>query len=84
MTQVNVHEAKTQLSALIARVLDGEQITIARAGKPVVDLIPHERTTIVYGLGRDEPEHDPALFDGTDPEIQEMFYGPDWAEGSTR
>jgi len=80
MTQVNVHEAKTQLSALIARVLDGEQITIARAGKPVVDLIPHERTTIVYGLLKDEPLPDPALFDGIDPEIQEMFYGPDGAE----
>lgn len=78
MTQVNVHEAKTQLSALIARVLDGEQITIARAGKPVVDLIPHERMSIVYGLGRGEAEHDPNLFDGIDPEIQEMFYGPCW------
>ncbi|MBS1674783.1 MAG: type II toxin-antitoxin system prevent-host-death family antitoxin [Actinobacteria bacterium] len=78
MTQVNVHEAKTQLSALIARVLDGEQITIARAGKPMVDLVPHERVALVYGLGRDEAPHDPAIFDGVDPEIQEMFYGPEW------
>lgn len=79
MTQVNVHEAKTQLSALIARVLDGEQITIARAGKPVVDIVRHERATVVYGTLAHEPEHDPAIFDGIDPEIQEMFYGPDWA-----
>lgn len=77
MTQVNVHEAKTQLSALIARVLDGEQITIARAGKPVVDLVPHERVTLVYGLLAHEDLPDSSLFDGVDPEIQEMFYGPD-------
>lgn len=84
MTQVNVHEAKTHLSALIARVLDGEQITIARAGTPVVDIVPHTHTTIVYGLLAHEELPDPALFDGIDPEIQEMFYGPDWAEESAR
>lgn len=38
-TQVNVHEAKSQLSKLIEKVLAGEQVTIARAGKPVVDLV---------------------------------------------
>lgn len=37
--QVNVLDAKTNLSALIAKVLEGEQVTIARAGTPVVDLI---------------------------------------------
>ena len=36
--QVNVHEAKTQLSALIARVEAGEEVVIARRGKPVVRL----------------------------------------------
>ncbi|NYE18256.1 type II toxin-antitoxin system Phd/YefM family antitoxin [Microbacterium immunditiarum] len=74
MAQVNVHEAKSQLSALIARVLAGEQVTIARAGVPVVDLVPHRGVEIVYGLGRDEPEHDPAIFDGIDEEIRALFY----------
>jgi prevent-host-death family protein len=41
MKQVNVHEAKTQLSRLLQEVEDGEEITIARAGKPVARLIPH-------------------------------------------
>ncbi|MBD3942241.1 type II toxin-antitoxin system prevent-host-death family antitoxin [Microbacterium sp. NEAU-LLC] len=75
MTQVNVHEAKSQLSALIARVLAGEEITIARAGVPVVDIIPHRDISVVYGLGRSEPAHDPTLFDGIDDEVAELFYG---------
>lgn len=77
MTQVNVHEAKSQLSALIARVLAGEEITIARAGTPVVDLIPHRDVVIEFGLGRSEPPHDPAVFDDADDEVAAMFYGAD-------
>ena len=37
---VNVHEAKTHLSRLLERVSKGEEITIARAGKPVAKLVP--------------------------------------------
>lgn len=37
---VNVHEAKTRLSSLLARVARGEEIVIARAGKPLARLIP--------------------------------------------
>lgn len=37
---VNVHEAKTQLSRLLARVEAGEEITIARAGHPFARLVP--------------------------------------------
>lgn len=40
MTVVNIHEAKTQLSRLIERVLAGESLVIARAGKPLVRLVP--------------------------------------------
>ena len=39
---VNVHDAKTQLSALLNRVLQGEEITIARSGTPVARLVPLE------------------------------------------
>jgi antitoxin (DNA-binding transcriptional repressor) of toxin-antitoxin stability system len=75
MVQVNVYDAKTQLSSLIARVLDGEQVTIARAGVPLVDLVVHDRIQVVYGLGSGSLEHDPAVFDGVDDEISTMFYG---------
>ena len=39
-TTVNVHEAKTQLSRLLRRVAMGEEVVIARAGKPVARLVP--------------------------------------------
>lgn len=42
MPTINMHEAKTQLSKLVERALDGEEIVIARAGKPVVKLVPIE------------------------------------------
>lgn len=40
MDIVNVHEAKTQLSRLLERVAAGEQIIIARHGKPIAKLVP--------------------------------------------
>ena len=40
MTTVTIHEAKTHLSKLIARVLAGEEVTIARGREEVVKLIP--------------------------------------------
>jgi len=39
--QVNVHEAKTHLSRLLERVEAGEEIVVARAGRPVARLVPH-------------------------------------------
>lgn len=45
MTQVDIHEAKTHLSRLIARAAVGEEIVIAKAGKAVARLVPHLRTT---------------------------------------
>lgn len=40
MLTVNVHQAKTQLSKLIARVEGGEEVVIARAGRAVVRMVP--------------------------------------------
>ncbi len=39
MTQVNIHEAKTHLSKLIRKVLSGEEVVIAKGGKPLVKLV---------------------------------------------
>lgn len=39
MLTVNIHEAKTQLSRLIARVEGGEEVVIARSGKAVARLV---------------------------------------------
>jgi prevent-host-death family protein len=40
MASVNVHEAKTHLSRLLDRALRGEEIVIARAGRPLARLVP--------------------------------------------
>jgi prevent-host-death family protein len=37
---VNIHEAKTHLSRLLAEVAAGEEIVIAKAGKPVARIVP--------------------------------------------
>lgn len=38
--EVNIHEAKTHLSRLLERVTMGEEVIIAKAGKPVAKLVP--------------------------------------------
>jgi prevent-host-death family protein len=42
---INIYEAKTQLSKLIARVEEGEEITISRNGRPAARLVPVGRRT---------------------------------------
>jgi len=46
MSTVNIHEAKTHLSRLIERVSEGEEIVIAKSGKPVARLVPYERPRV--------------------------------------
>jgi len=41
---VNIHEAKTHLSNLLQRVMVGEEIIIAKAGRPVARLVPFAET----------------------------------------
>ncbi len=43
MSQVNLHEAKTHLSRLVERAARGEEIIIARSGKPVAKLVAFDR-----------------------------------------
>lgn len=51
-TTVNIFEAKTNLSKLVERVENGEEVIIARAGKPVARLtrLEPEKKPIVFGL----------------------------------
>lgn len=51
MSTVNVHEAKTHLSRLLARVEAGEEIVIARSGKPVARLVAHHERRPVRRFG---------------------------------
>ena len=56
MKRVNIHEAKTHLSALLARVEAGEEVIIAKAGRPIARLVPAEELA-ARELGWDKGAH---------------------------
>ena len=58
---VNVHAAKTHLSSLLDLVARGEEVIIARAGKPVARLIP--LAPVERPLGFVQAAVDPSFFD---------------------
>ena len=47
MQQYNIHAAKTQLSALVEKAANGDAFIIAKAGKPMVKVIPFSPQNIV-------------------------------------
>jgi len=72
--QVNIHDAKTQLSRLLEDVERGERIIIARAGEPVAVLAPYRAATRRRKLGQfaGEATIHPD-FDELPPEIAAAF-----------
>ncbi len=73
---INIYEAKTQLSKLIARVEEGEEITISRNGRPAARLVPIERRTAPRVPGALKGQivlHDD--FDDLDEETLRDWYG---------
>ncbi|MDU9049172.1 MAG: hypothetical protein Q3M30_09985 [Candidatus Electrothrix sp. Rat3] len=76
--QINLHEAKTQLSALGKRAWAGERIVIVLEGKPYLELVPHRK---------EEKRRRPGRFKGkirisddfteTPDDIVRSFYGED-------
>jgi prevent-host-death family protein len=76
MASVNIHAAKTHLSRLVERVEAGEEIVIARAGRPVARLVPYRavreprRPGLWNGRVRLRPD-----FDAPDPAIVRSFEG---------
>lgn len=52
MAQVNIHEAKTHLSRLLDAVCHGEEIILAKSGKPIAKLIPFTPPNPVRKPGR--------------------------------
>jgi prevent-host-death family protein len=70
MIEVNIHEAKTHLSRLLARVEAGEEIIIARNGEPVAKLVavPKAPTKRVLGADRGAVIISEDFDDPVDPE----------------
>ena len=77
--QINLYEAKTQLSRLVDRAAGGEEIIIAKGGRPLARLVPLARRTaprefgFLAGQVRITPDFDAPLPDelaaafGSDP-----------------
>ena len=79
MTMVNIHEAKTHLSRLLDRVVQGDEIVIAKAGKPIAKLVPyHEKRKGPRVPGTEKGKiwmsED---FDEFTPDLEKDFYGED-------
>ena len=79
MRTVNIHEAKTHLSRLVDRAAKGEPFIIAKAGKPLVKVIPLDAATDAkprrFGFMEGAftvPDDFDTMFQD---EIEEMFYG---------
>ena len=76
MATVNVHEAKTHLSRLLARVEAGDEVVIARRGRPIARI-----SRIEQPRQRREPGHDRIVihpdFDDPIPEWDPDYSHPD-------
>jgi prevent-host-death family protein len=80
MRTVNIHEAKTHLSRLVERAAKGEPFIIAKAGKPLVKVVPLDEPAVrePKRLGFMPDLKVPDDFDTMfQDEIEEMFYGED-------
>jgi prevent-host-death family protein len=79
MRTVNIHEAKTHLSRLVEQAADGEGFIIAKAGKPMVKVVPLDSPapSHIRRLGFMEGEIEvPDDFDRIDAEeIRKLFEG---------
>ncbi len=74
MSIVNVHEAKTNLSRLLARVEAGDEIVIARGGKPIARLEPIHAPTVNLGF-LDLPDIPDDFFAPLDDETLDEDWG---------
>ncbi len=77
MTQVNMHEAKSNLSRLVEALVSGNEseVTISRNGRPAVRMtvITEERPKRVFGFAKGRFAFDYDAFQALDAEIQAMF-----------
>ena len=78
MRTVNVHAAKTHLSSLLEDVQNGEEVIIAKAGKPIARIVPFDeaRKPRQPGTLRGRFWAAPDAWD-PDPELERLFYEGD-------
>ena len=76
MNIINLYEAKTHLSKVINQAVKGEEVVIARSGKPVVRLVPYDQSQTMRkpGIWKGKVKVDPD-FDASSPQMEKLFYG---------
>lgn len=74
--QVNLHEAKTHLSRLIQEATEGQEVVIAKAGKPMARLVAYQAPSPIRkpGIWRDQVQIEPD-FDTLPPKLETAFRG---------
>ncbi|MBI4545342.1 MAG: type II toxin-antitoxin system prevent-host-death family antitoxin [Gemmatimonadetes bacterium] len=83
MKKVNIHEAKTHLSRLVEEAVRGEDVVIARAGKPLVRLVPVSALEgprplgLLAGKVRESED-----WWAPDPALEALFYGDEQGEAN--
>ncbi len=74
--QVNIYETKTMLSKLINRAIEGEEVIIAKSGKPVARIVPiiKKDNKRKAGLFKDAVEYEDDIDNPlTEEEIEEFY-----------
>jgi prevent-host-death family protein len=76
-TTVNIHQAKTHFSKLIERVRLGEEIVIAKAGRPVARLVPERdrRQPRQPGTGKGQIVVHSSFYDDLADDLLDLFEG---------
>ncbi|MEP6870225.1 MAG: type II toxin-antitoxin system prevent-host-death family antitoxin [Anaerolineaceae bacterium] len=84
MTTMNIHEAKTHFSELVAAVERGEEVLISRRGKPVARLVSAaepeeqpERNPIIFGRFAGQVHTHPSFYDDMTEAELALWYGDD-------
>lgn len=78
MKIINIQEAKTHLSRFVDRAANGEEIIVAKAGKPLAKLVPFSpaQGTRKFGALKGQIWESPDCWD-RDIELEKLFYGPE-------
>lgn len=78
LQMTNIYKAKTNFSQLVNLALAGEDVVIAKAGKPVVKLVPYTVRKKPRTFGKFKGQISvPDNFDDEDEEINKLFYDGD-------
>jgi len=75
--KVSVYEAKSKLSQMINKALEGEEVVITRNGKDSVKLVPVPKRKSWIGMYKGQIKIHESFYEPLDEETLALFYGED-------